>query len=61
MDVAIVEERATQRFHRLQKGQAVGDWYLAEVRGETAVLRHSGSSAQRLLPLAAANGPPGRR
>ncbi len=51
-DVAVFEDKTTRRSVRLQRGQALGDWYLAEVQGEQAILKNA-DGAQRPFKLTA--------
>jgi hypothetical protein len=51
-DVAVFEDKTTKRSVRLQRGQTLGDWYLAEVQGEQAILKNADGAA-RPMPLTA--------
>jgi hypothetical protein len=51
-DVAVFEDKTTKRSVRLQRGQTLGDWYLAEVQGEQAILKNA-DGAQRPITLTA--------
>jgi hypothetical protein len=52
VDVAVFEDRTTAKFIRVQRGQDLGGWYLADVRDTTAILMNA-DGAERPMPLAA--------
>lgn len=45
-DVAVFEDKTTKRSVRLQRGQTLGDWYLAEVQGDQAILKNADGTAR---------------
>lgn len=52
VDIAVVEDKVSRKFIRLQRGQVLGEWFLADVVGTEA--RFSNASGQlRALKMAA--------
>ncbi len=57
VSIAVIEDRAAKKFVRLQRGQTVGDWFLADVSGVEAKLQNaSGETRSLKLPVAGAGG-----
>lgn len=50
IDVAVFEDRTSGKFVRLQRGQEIAGWYLAEVREVAAILKN-GANGERRMPL----------
>lgn len=51
-DVAIFDDKTTRKSVRLQRGQSIGDWYLAEVQGDQAILKNT-EGVQRPITMVA--------
>jgi hypothetical protein len=54
VDVVVLEDRADRRFVRLQRGQAVGGWFLSDVIDKVAVLMSASGEERRLTLVAPA-------
>lgn len=48
VEIAVIEDRGSKKVSRLQKGQAVGDWFLAGVTGDEARLQNASGDVRPL-------------
>jgi len=52
--IAVIEDRSAKTFVRLQRGQVIGDWFLADVSSDEARLQNA-SGATRALKMPSAS------